>query len=127
MNHSIKEDEFCDLIHKATDIEDGTYGSELLKELDEAGYVIVRKMPAKYRRAEGNTMYSPLASDVDDSVNLEGKVVANYSKHITISHGLINFTLSFTDGTRLAINSMPTRSDVGSKLDVVFVEPFNPA
>jgi len=124
MNHRITSAAFFDVVEKHVDCHGMFNSDNMLESLHKAGYTIVKNIPKKAQSTDGNQLYSPLAADWDDTVKLEGKVVADYSKHITISHGMIKFTLSFTDGTRLAINSMPTRSDLGSKLDVVLVEPL---
>jgi hypothetical protein len=124
MNHQITSDEFFDVIDPSIDCY-GAYSTDsMLESLHKAGYTIVKNIPKQAQSTDGARVYSPLAADLEDTIKLEGKVVADYSKHLTISHGFVKMVLKFTDGTKLTFSSHPTRSEVGSKLDVVYVEPI---
>lgn len=127
MNHQISKNEFFDVVEKHVDCYGAFSSDDMLKTLHTAGYTIVKNIPKRSQSTDVMLKYSPLGADPDNTIKLEGKTVADYSKNITISHGLTSMSISFTDGTRIRFSSQPTESDLGSKLVAVFIEPLKAA
>lgn len=127
MNHQISENEFFDVIDEHVDCQGAFSSNNMLKTLDTAGYAIVKKIPKHAQSTDGYRVYSPMEADENNTIVLAGKEIASYEKYADPKHGLVKVTLLFTDGTKLAITSHPTRTEVGSKVDVVLVEPLKTA